>query len=391
MFCWLCVWSLDVWFVLRYTRSHRHGGTHIRRHSHAIISFDVDWMRIGTSVCSIGNASDARGIDVSIVCVPWWLYRHIRSHGMLLLVVLENGRSLPFFIHSLLHFQHHTTTTLPYRLLPREEPEASEALEQVFQKEGIIRKLASVTSVKPSGSKGGHEATVTSSNGSTTETIKGDTLLVAVGRIPNVKGFGLDEIGVELNEKGGIAVNEKLQTKVKNVYAAGDCTGDLQFTHYAGWQGAIAARNILLPLKDQGVIENVPSATFTSPEVSSIGLTERKARDEYGNNNVAVAFQKMSHVDRAICDGEEDGFIKVIYSTRNYQILGATVMSPAAGELISEIGVAMKAKMSFDQLATVIHSYPTYSIALQMMASEVNYEKTLKSKTLLNILKWLGL
>jgi len=99
----------------------------------------------------------------------------------------------------------------------------------------------------------------------------------------------------------------------------------------------------------------------------------------------------MKHVDRAICDGEEQGFIKVVYSKKNYEILGATVMSPAAGELISEIGVAMKAKMSFDQLATVIHSYPAYSIALQMMASEVNYEKTLKSKTLLNILKWIGL
>jgi pyruvate/2-oxoglutarate dehydrogenase complex dihydrolipoamide dehydrogenase (E3) component len=77
----------------------------------------------------------------------------------------------------------------------------------------------------------------------------------------------LREIGVTFNDKGGIQVNDKLQTNVKNVYAAGDCTGDLQFTHYAGYQGAIAARNILLPLKDQGVIENVPSATFTSPEV----------------------------------------------------------------------------------------------------------------------------
>ena len=112
---------------------------------------------------------------------------------------------------------------------------------------------------------------------------------------------------------------------------------------------------------------------------------------EYGAENVGVAFKRMNHVDRAICDGEEQGFVKVVYSKKNYCILGATVMSPSAGELISEIGVAMKANMSFDQLATVIHSYPAYSIALQMMASDVNYEKTLKSKTLLNILKRLGL
>lgn len=115
------------------------------------------------------------------------------------------------------------------------------------------------------------------------------------------------------------------------------------------------------------------------------------AKIENGAENVAVKFQSLKHVDRAICDGEEEGFIKVVYSSNNYQILGATVMSPAAGELISEIGVAMKAKMAFPDLSLVIHSYPTYSIALQMMASEVNYEKTLKSKALLNILKWIGL
>lgn len=185
----------------------------------------------------------------------------------------------------------------PCSLLPREEPEARTTLEQVFESEGIIRPKGSLTSVKPVG-KEGHEGIVTKHDGSTVS-IAGDVLLVAVGRIPNVKGFGLHEIGVTFNDKGGIMVNDKLQTNVKNVYAAGDCTGDLQLyvssfvfllageycsglellhshffvsyfisTHYAGYQGAIAARNILLPLKDQGVIENVPSATFTSPEVN---------------------------------------------------------------------------------------------------------------------------
>lgn len=120
-------------------------------------------------------------------------------------------------------------------------------------------------------------------------------------------------------------------------------------------------------------------------------MTEELAKIDYGVDSVAVAYQEMNHVDRAICDGEEQGFIKIVYSKKNYQILGATVMSPAAGELISEIGVAMKANMPFPDLATVIHSYPAYSIALQMMASKVNYEKTLKSKTLLDVLKWIGL
>lgn len=112
---------------------------------------------------------------------------------------------------------------------------------------------------------------------------------------------------------------------------------------------------------------------------------------KFGADAVGVAFKRMHSVDRAICDGEESGLIKIIYSKKNYQIHGASVMSPAAGELISEIGVAIKAKIPFNQMATIIHSYPAYSIALQMMASDVNYEKTLKSKSLLDFLKKIGL
>lgn len=114
------------------------------------------------------------------------------------------------------------------RLLPREEPEASTTLETVFEKEGITRIKGTLTSVKPAGKKGrGHEGTCTLHDG-TCQTVSGDTLLLAIGREPNVKGFGLHEIGVTFNDKGGIMVNDKLETDVKNVYAAGDCTGDQQ-------------------------------------------------------------------------------------------------------------------------------------------------------------------
>lgn len=122
-----------------------------------------------------------------------------------------------------------------------------------------------------------------------------------------------------------------------------------------------------------------------------MGLTEEAAVAEYGESAVGVAKQEMSEVDRAICEGEEDGFIKIVYSKKNYRILGATVVSPSASELISELSVAIKTKLTFDQLATVIHSYPAYSIALQIMAGEVYYEKTLKLKPILDILKRIGL
>ncbi len=153
----------------------------------------------------------------------------------------------------------------------------------------------------------------------------------------------------------------------------------------------MGARNILLPLTDPGVIQEVPATTFTDPEISTVGLTEKQARDEYGDGKVAVAFQKIEETDRAICEGVKEGFIKIIYKKRGYKILGATIMSPVAGELIAEISVAMKAGLSFDMLATVMHTYPSHSFAIQSMAAEVYYDKLVKSKPLLNFLKRIGL
>ena len=187
-------------------------------------------------------------------------------------------------------------------------------------------------------------------------------------------------------------VNDQLQTSLKGVYAAGDCNGAPQFTHYAGFQGAIAARNILLPLTDPGVLEDVPASTFTSPEVASVGCTYKEALQKFGGaKKVAVSYMRLDQVDRAVCDGARHGFLKVVYSKKNGRILGATIMAPAAGELISEIQVARAAKMPFANMAKVIHPYPSYAIALQFMAADVYYENTMKYKWLYDFLKKLGL
>ena len=278
------------------------------------------------------------------------------------------------------------------RLLPTEEVIASQELQHVFEKEGIeVICNHRVTSVVTSNNGDAKSIQVLLDNSD--EPIVGDHILVATGRIPNIRNLGLGKIGVQINsETNGIQVDVDLQTSVKGVYAAGDCTGDRQFTHYAGYQGAIAARNILLPLKDAGVLGEVPSTIFTDPEVASFGLTEQAARDQYGDGKVSVSFRPLSKVDRAVCEGTEaHGFIKIIYQTRSKQILGATIMSPSAGELISEVSVAKDAKLSFDQLSTVMHSYPSYSIALQQMAADVYYDKLKKSKFLYDVLKKFGL
>ncbi|KAL3941452.1 MAG: hypothetical protein SGBAC_004192 [Bacillariaceae sp.] len=271
-------------------------------------------------------------------------------------------------------------------LLPREEPKVGEVLKQVFVDEGIAVLEGKLKEVAKNGGDGGHKATLSSG-----VQVEGDVILVSTGRSPNVSKLGLKNVGIGTNAKGGIDVNDKLQTACKGVYAAGDCTGDRQFTHYAGFQGAIAARNILLPLTDPGILTTIPATTFTSPEVASIGLTEAEAIEEFGANKVAVSEMDMATSDRAICDDELKGFIKVIYSKKNGQILGATVMAPCGGELISEIATAMSAKIPFANLAKVIHPYPSYAFNLQVMAAEVYYENTMKLKWVYDILKKLGL
>ena len=276
------------------------------------------------------------------------------------------------------------------RLLPQGENEASDELQRVFEKEGIhVICNQRVLSVKLKDADDKSIMVTLDSH----EPIVGDHILIATGRVPNVQNMGLDKIGVKLNRAtNGIQVDDKLQTSVKGIFAAGDCTGDRQFTHYAGYQGAIAARNILLPLKDLGVLSEVPSTTFTDPEIASFGLTEQAANEKYGASAVSVSLWKLGKVDRAVCEGTDtNGFIKVLYQTKTKQILGATIMCPSAGEMISELSVAKETKLPFDKLATVMHSYPTYSIALQQMAAQVYYDKLKKSKSLYDVLKRIGL
>ena len=120
-------------------------------------------------------------------------------------------------------------------------------------------------------------------------------------------------------------------------------------------------------------------------------MTKEAALETFGADRIAIKKQHILKTDRGICEGNEEGFIQVIYRKKNYEILGATIVSPVAGELIAEIGVAMKSHLTFDMLATVMHTYPSHSFTLQAMAADVYYDKLAKSKRLLNFLKKIGL
>lgn len=201
-----------------------------------------------------------------------------------------------------------------------------------------------------------------------------DRILVSVGRRPVVEDLGLDAANIN-HGRGGIQVNKHLRTTQANIYAAGDCTGGYQFTHYAGDQGFMAVRNAFLPFNKKSVLERVPWATFTDPEVAHVGLTEEQAKERHGDN-VRAANWPMDQTDRWITEGDSPGFLKVVHLP-NGKLLGATIVAPRAGEMIQEWVQALDQGLKLAHMAESIHIYPTYSLASQQLASKLRVEQLL--------------
>ena len=253
------------------------------------------------------------------------------------------------------------------RLLPREEPEASQVVEDVFRAEGLEVLLGAQAEKAWRDDSGLHLAV----GG---RTVTADVLLVATGRRPNLAGLDLEKAGVAYTA-AGIAVDEHLRTSQSHIYAAGDCTGGPQFTHYAAWQAFMATRNALLPGRAVGISTNVPWATFTDPEVAHVGLTEAEARRRYGED-VATCDWPLTKVDRARTDGAGAGFVKLVHR-KDGRLLGATMVAERAGEAIQEWVVALARGLKVGDLANVIHIYPTYATATVQAAAAVRIQQLL--------------
>jgi len=193
-----------------------------------------------------------------------------------------------------------------------------------------------------------------------------------------VEGLDLEKAGVDYSASG-IQVDDHLRTSQRHIYAAGDCTGGYQFTHYAGWQAAMAVRNALLPGASKGVTDLVPWTTFTDPEVAHAGLTEAQAREQFGDA-VKTCDWPMAQVDRARTEGDTDGFIKLVH-LQNGTLLGATIVAAQAGEMIHEWIVALDRGIKVDDLSNILHIYPTYSIAGMQASAAIRVERLLNGTT----------
>ena len=258
------------------------------------------------------------------------------------------------------------------RILTKEDTDVSERMLGYLCEEGIrIRLNTNITQVV----KGQNSTSVTFSNSENETTEQTfDRILIAAGRAPNVEGLGLDKIGVQVGSRG-VEVNNRLQTSVRNIYAAGDVIGHYLFTHVAAFQAQLLLRNIFFPLSNTINYAVVPWTTFCDPEVARCGLTEAEARQKHGDVDVFTLDQ--SDVDRAVAEGETHGFSKVIASRWTGKILGVHLVGANAGEVVHEYVLAMQQGIPLRKLSGMIHVYPTFSSSVWRVAGKWFSESTL--------------
>jgi len=240
------------------------------------------------------------------------------------------------------------------RLLPRDDPAASGVIGKVFAAEGIDVRYKARAKRAWQDKAGIHVV----AGG---QEVVGDTLLLVTGRRPNVQGLDLEKAGVAYSARG-IQVDDTLRTTVPHIYAAGDCIGGFQFTHYAGWQARTAARNGLFGDSAKGLREWVVWTTFTDPEVAAAGFTEPQAREKFGDDVASVEWP-MEKVDRARTENDTSGLVKVVYRKSDGALLGATIVSERAGDLIPEWIYALEYGLKVEDIAGAIHVYPSFSRA----------------------------
>ncbi len=265
-----------------------------------------------------------------------------------------------------------TQVDLAERIMPREDPEVSERVTEQFAADGIDvlteHKLVKFENID------GNNWMEAEHQGETVR-VEFDVVLLAIGRKPNVEGFGLEELEIPLTKQGMISVNESMQTVYPNIYACGDVAGPYQFTHMASYQAWFATLNAMLGgfWRSRVNYRVVPWATFTDPEVARVGLSETEAREK--GIEFEITRYDMDHLDRALADGEAHGFIKVLTVPGKDKILGVTIVGYHAGEMIGEFVFAMTHNMGLGKISAVTHIYPTLLEANKFTANAWRSER----------------
>ena len=256
------------------------------------------------------------------------------------------------------------------QILPKEDKELADSLENILKKEGIeINTCINIIKVDQSENKKIVEAECTG----TKKRFEADELLVSVGQTPNVEDLNLDKIGVKTTQSGIIVVDETMKTTVPNIWACGDVTGMFPFTHMAEYEAGLVVSNALFPLVKRKMDKRVvPWATFTDPELARVGLSEDEARKQHGE--IKIYKYSFKDHDRAVIDGETEGLIKLVCDKKG-KILGASILGVGAGDLINEYIFAMKNNMPLQKISGTIHIYPSMGQIVKRGADQYYSEK----------------
>jgi pyruvate/2-oxoglutarate dehydrogenase complex dihydrolipoamide dehydrogenase (E3) component len=276
-------------------------------------------------------------------------------------------------------------------LLAKEDPEAGNLVQGALEKSGVeVRcrtRLASVEMLPGPVRRLVLESSTPSPDPARQEkVVEVDAILVAVGRAPNVEGLGLEQAGVRTSP-AGVAVDDYLRTSNRRIFAVGDIASAFKFTHAADALARVAIRNALFLGRSKASHLTIPWCTYTDPEVAHVGLSLRRARD--AGMPIRTFEQRLDQVDRAILDGDEEGFIRIHTAADSDRILGATIVARHAGDLIGEITLAMRHQVGLGGIASVIHPYPTQADGIRRLGDA--YQRTRLTPTVAKLFRaWLA-
>lgn len=248
------------------------------------------------------------------------------------------------------------------QIMPREDPAAAALLAEAFRRDGIFLEVGvKVASVE---ARGGEKLLRLERGGQSWE-LAADAILVGVGRAPNLEGLGLEAAGIRY-DKNGVTVDDTLKTSNPRVYAAGDICSAYKFTHTADAQARIVIANALFGGRQRNSRLTVPWCTYTDPEIAHVGMYEKDAAEK--GIAVTTLTVPLDEVDRAVLDGESAGFARVHLKKGTDTILGGTIVARHAGEMISELSLAIGSGLGLGAIGKTIHPYPTQAEALKKLA-----------------------
>ena len=251
------------------------------------------------------------------------------------------------------------------RMVPTEDADVSAELAKAYKKLGVkVLTSTKVESIEDTGS--GVRVTVSPAKGGAQQVLEADRFLSAIGFAPRTEGYGLENTGVALTERGAIAIDDQMRTNVPNIYAIGDCTGKMMLAHTAEAQGIVASEAIAGEHTHPINYDMIPRATYSQPQIASFGYSEQQAKDK--GYDVKVAKFPFAANGKAWGLGEGVGFVKIVADARYNEILGAHMIGPDVTELLPELTLAQAYDLTADEIAHNIHAHPTLSEAIKEAA-----------------------